>query len=83
MLISSEFTSAFEKIVGLISNLSFFESYFTITDVDPAPTPLVSFETKFNSIVSLFWRPWSVDPNDTVDIPTVAVILSTLPFTWG
>ena len=44
ILISSALTSEFENTVGLINNLSFFESYLTTTDVDPAPTPLVSFE---------------------------------------
>ena len=82
-MISSALTSEFENTVGLINNLSFFESYLTTTDVDPAPIPLVSFEIKVKSMVSLFWRPCNVEPADTVDIPTVAVILSTLPFTWG
>ena len=73
----------FVNIVGLISSLSFCALYFTTTDVDPAPTPFVWVDSNSTSTLSLFSNPCRVDPVETVEIPTVTVILSTFAFTWG
>ena len=73
----------FVNIVGLISSLSFCALYFTTTDVDPAPTPLVWVDNNSTSTLSLFCNSCKVDPVETVEIPTVTVILSTFAFTWG
>ena len=81
ILIVSAFTDEFVNSVGFINNLSFWALYLTTTLVEAAPTPFVWFEIKFKSIVSLFWRLWRVEPEDTVEIPMLTVILSTLPFT--
>ena len=76
-------TAEFVNIVGLIRSLSFWALYFTTTEVAPAPTPFVCVDNASSLILSLFWRPCNVEPTDTVAIPTVTVILSTLPLTWG
>ena len=83
ILIESVLIAEFVNIVGLIKSLSFWALYLTTTDVAPAPTPFVCVDSNSNSILSLFSRPCNVEPTDTVAIPTVTVILSTLLLTWG
>ena len=75
-------TDEFVNDIGLIRSLSFCALYFTTTEVEPDPTPFDWVDCKLTETVSLFCNPCKVDPVDTVEIPTLAVILSTFPLTW-